>query len=117
LSKRRQADERPATRHSLLQRAIAGLDLPLRCLDRPVVVGEPCGRVLPSRVSEAAAAIGIGVVGLDLDLPEEIRDRAIIIVIVGVDPSSEMIGAGALWLGSIQAVKSSTARAGSRRNA
>src|ERR1700719_1794456 len=54
------------------------------CLDPPIVVGEPCGRVLLFHVSEAAAAIGIGVVGLDLDLLGKIRDRAIIIVIVRV---------------------------------
>src|SRR6202035_825844 len=43
-------------------------------------------------------AIGIGVVGFDLDLLGKIRDRAIIIVVVSIDPSSKMIGAGVLWL-------------------
>ena len=63
------------------------MDLPLRCPDPPAVVGEPCGRVLLFHVSEAAAAIGVGVVGFDLDLLGKIRDCAIIIVVVRVDPS------------------------------
>jgi hypothetical protein len=75
------------------------LYFPSRHLDRPVVVGERCIVVLFSRVSRAAVAIGIGVIGLDLDLSGKIGDRAIKIALVRVGLSSPFIGAGVVWFG------------------
>src|SRR5229473_748405 len=89
----------PCVPLSLRERAIAGLDFPSRHLDRLVVVGESCLLVLLSSIGGAAEAIGIGVVGLDLDLSGKIGDRAIKIALVRVLLSPPLIGAGVPWFG------------------
>src|SRR5207253_11438961 len=80
---------RPLSRSTLLQRAIAGLYFASRHLDRPVIVGERCIVVLLSRISCAAEAIGVGVIGLDLDLSGKVGDRAIKIALVRVGLSPQ----------------------------
>src|SRR5207253_10961662 len=55
--------------------------------------------VLLSRISCAAEAIGVGVIGLDLDLSGKVGDRAIKIALVRVGLSPQLIGAAVVRFG------------------
>jgi hypothetical protein len=57
-----------------LRPGIAGFDPPFRHLDRLIVIGQSRAIVVLCRIGDAAEAIGIGIVGINLDLSGKIVD-------------------------------------------